>query len=97
MGTVKNCCPKCGQSPLQRERHPDGLDHYCPVCGYRVTTVIEIPAPATPPPPRLTFTKLHDHICEYCGVSFRGSKVARYCSGSHRALAYRERVKAKAV
>lgn len=46
----------------------------------------------SPPRPPLPVST---HVCEWCGKKFEAIQGARYCSASHRVMAYQKRTKSK--
>lgn len=36
-------------------------------------------------------------VCAYCGIEFEGGYTQRYCSGSHKTMAYRERLNRRKI
>ena len=106
MVVIAEQCPKCGGPRLYQERHRDGIDHYCPICGYRRTLTIYEAYPREPEPlpviprrrsgPKPTKAPTVKQ-CEYCGATFRTNRNAKYCPrpATCRQYAYKGRQRAK--
>ena len=96
MVAVKAQCPKCGSPRLYEEKHHDGTDHYCLLCGFRksydlweepgkpkVGEVVEPVAGQT----RRRYVK----ECEECGRRYTGSGQSHYCSNPCRRRGYKKK------